>query len=174
MAHQLKIFVAAGMLAMSCTAANAQGAFQPFDLGTVMMQAEQIKAARQQQQLMQLQIDAQTRQMAAEEKRQEKARETSTDVSADDKAVLEHYWKAIKYRRYHWPDFDQVVFRDNVHITMDMLGLMAETDHAADLTYYLATHADSTAYISQLSLPDAAKALRSIEDMLTAAENAKP
>jgi uridylate kinase len=71
------------------------------------------------------------------------------------------YFDAIKYRRYRRPDFYMATV--GLRLTTDMMGLMAESCNAADITYYLGQHKDRAALISARPLPNAGAAITDIE-----------
>ena len=70
--------------------------------------------------------------------------------------------KAILYRRFKWPDFDEVAFAPGVQVTPDMLGLMAESRYAADIAYYLGKHQERSAQIARMPRRDQASAISAI------------
>jgi hypothetical protein len=77
--------------------------------------------------------------------------------------AAQRFLEAIKYRRYKWADFDAVVFRDDLEVTPDMVGLMAESRYAADIAYYLGSHPDVSSKIAHMPLSDAGPAIFGIE-----------
>ena len=87
----------------------------------------------------------------------------SSSVPKNEQLLLEKFQTAIRYRRYRWKDFDEVVFAQDLKISMDMVGLMAESPNAADIAYYLGTHKEEAASISKMSLPAAAQEIFAIE-----------
>jgi hypothetical protein len=71
-----------------------------------------------------------------------------------------------------FPDYAAVVFEGDVAITPDMVRLMAGSDYAADIAYYLGTHKAEAKAIAMLPLLDAARAIDGIEARIRAsAEN---
>jgi hypothetical protein len=74
--------------------------------------------------------------------------------------------KVFKYRRYKYEDFNEVVYDDNLSITLDMIALMSESEYAADIAYYLGKHPDETAAVSKMALPQAGAAIFAIEEKL--------
>lgn len=67
-----------------------------------------------------------------------------------------------------FPDFSAVVFDSDVSITPDMVRLMAGSDFAADIAYYLGTHKAEARAIAMLPLLDAARAIDTIESKVRA------
>jgi len=67
-----------------------------------------------------------------------------------------------------YPDFAAVVFESDVAITPDMVKLMAGSEFAADIAYYLGTHKAEARAIAMLPLLDAARAIDSIEAQIKA------
>ena len=58
------------------------------------------------------------------------------------------FLERIKYRRYRWEDFDDVVFAPDLQISRDMVGLMTESRYAADIAYFLGKNPQITAEIA--------------------------
>lgn len=73
------------------------------------------------------------------------------------------FLEAVKPRKRHYRDFDQVVLRGNTPMTADVLGLMAQSPYAADLAYYLAKHPDEALAVTQMEPAQASDALRRLE-----------
>ena len=61
-----------------------------------------------------------------------------------------------------------MVFESDVAITPDMVRLMAGSDYAADIAYYLGKHKAEARAIAMLPLLDAARAIDAIEARLKA------
>jgi hypothetical protein len=55
------------------------------------------------------------------------------------------------------------VSADGLQINDDMVALMAESEYAADIAYYLGKHPDEAARISRMPLQDAGPAIFAIE-----------
>lgn len=155
---------------------RAQPSSRSFDLGRALLQAEQIRQLqleneRRAEELRRAQEHAAVAATAEDAARTPAATADKTmQPSAVDAAILQKFDQAIRYRRYRWKDFDQVVFAPDVSISMDMVGLMAESPIAADIAYYLGTHKDDAARISALPLPTAAREIFAIEEKLQATQ----
>ena len=103
-----------------------------------------------------------------EEQRQ---REERQRLDAQSQARVARFMEAIKHRRHHFADFDQVVIRGNTPATPEMLGLMAESPYAADIAYYLGKHPEESKAITLMAPAEAASAVRHLAATI-AAENA--
>jgi hypothetical protein len=80
----------------------------------------------------------------------------------------ERFKAAIKYRRFRWPDFDEVAFAPGVRVTTGMIGFMAESRYAADIAYYLGKHQERSAEIAGMPLRSQAAAIADIEAKVSA------
>ena len=127
----------------------------PFDLGKVLRNAAEIQ-----------QIQEETRTQQLENDRRE--RELGYVGQEDTKEVALRFSEAIKYRRYKWDDFDDVVMNPDLKISLDMVALMAESQYAADIAYYLGNHLEESKEISRMQLPWAGKAIFAIEKEIIA------
>ena len=130
-----------------------------FNYGEVLRDAAEIRALEEQTRA--LEIDNQRRQ--EEQRRQAASRNASDEQAAE---IAQRFSEAIQYRRYRWDDFDEVVFDEELQISLDMVALMAESRYAADIAYYLGKHPEESARISQMPLPEAGKAIFDIEELV--------
>jgi hypothetical protein len=121
---------------------------QPDIIGT-MRQGEEIRLLREQ-----------TRMLELENQKRE------SELQTDDDRVRARFQEAIKYRRFRWDDFDTVAF-SNDDVTIDMIGLMAESKLAADIAYYLGQNRRESKKISRMPIEEAAKAIFAIEALLS-------
>jgi len=78
--------------------------------------------------------------------------------------ALREWLKAAGPRLHLFPDFDKVVFSNDVSITDEMIRLMAGSPYAADIAYYFGTHKTESKAVSQMPLLEAARAISSIEE----------
>ena len=127
----------------------------PFDLGRVLRDASVINQIRE---------ETRTQQLENERREQELSYQ-------DPNAMAIRFSEAIKYRRYKWDDFDVVVLNPDLQISTDMVALMAESRYAADIAYYLGNHLEESASISHMQLPQAGKAIFSIEKAISESLN---
>ena len=134
---------------------HAQFTTSPFDLGKVLRNAAEIQ-----------QIQEETRTQHLENERRE--RELRDVGQQDANEIALRFYEAIKYRRYKWDDFDEVVMNPDLQISMDMVALMVESQYAADIAYYLGSHLEESEVISRMKLPWAGKAIFSIETEIIA------
>jgi hypothetical protein len=82
---------------------------------------------------------------------------------ASSDPYLQEWMAKAQPRMGLYPDFAVVVFESHVAITPDMVRLMAGSDYAADIAYYLGTHKAEARAIAMLPLLDAARAIDAIE-----------
>jgi len=76
--------------------------------------------------------------------------------------------KSAQPRMHLFPDFQQVVFSQDLAISDDMIEIMAPSPFAADIAYYLGTHKIEAMAIKTMSLADASQAISGIESRLLA------
>lgn len=88
--------------------------------------------------------------------------------------IFSKWLERAKPRMGLYPDFAKVVFESDVAITPDMVLLMATSDYAADIAYYLGTHKAESLAIARLPLLEAAKALDDIERKVKLSAPDKP
>ena len=168
--------------------------FQPVQIQSpfeMMQQMERLKSMRLQNEQMEAQQREQTRlreldnQRQTEQRSQElaerqrlAAQKTAEELSlrdANEKIAekpkqpdpfMVEWLKAAAPRMGLFSDFDSVVFAPDVAINVDMIRLMTPSTFAADIAYYLGTHKTEALAISNMNLPDAAKAITRIETRL--------
>jgi len=137
----------------------------PFDQYSKMMnaqaQAEQAAAQRRlvEEQIRAMQLENQKREEAA---KQAQRPQTVTDSPPH----LIAWFKAAQPRMHLFPDFQQVVFSQDVAISDDMVKIMASSRFAADIAYYLGTNKMESVAIKSMPLLDAARAISDIEKRL--------
>ena len=99
--------------------------------------------------------------------REESSREQQT---AEEKSAIAQGYNTIDERmeegREKYPDFDQVVMNKEVPISDPMVDILAESEDAADVLYYLGKHPDESAEIAALSPVAAAHRLGRIAERL--------
>jgi hypothetical protein len=167
------------------TSLLAQGSYgngNTFNYGQILQNTEQIRAMRQrrelehqryQQQQQQQQQEAWERERLLREdaqrrelqQQQQQAQKPPATTHAPQE-IISRFESIIKYRRYKYEDFNEVVYDDNLSITLDMIALMSESEYAADIAYYLGKHPDETAAVSKMALPQAGAAIFAIEEKL--------
>lgn len=76
---------------------------------------------------------------------------------------LDKWLISAQPRMHLYKDFDKVVFAPDVPISESMIDLMSDSQYAADIAYYLATHKIESLAISKMNSFSAAKALAVIE-----------
>jgi hypothetical protein len=129
----------------------------PVNVGQAVLQAEQARLLREMTAALKQDREAAAAAAAAEQPAQ--------PATA---AVVDRFMAAIKYRRYRWPDFDATVFRPDLPMTQDMVGLMAESPLAADIAYHLGKNPGEAAAIAAMPLPDAGRAIFALEARIRA------
>jgi hypothetical protein len=87
---------------------------------------------------------------------------------ASSDPYLQEWMAKAQPRMGLYPDFAAVVFESDVAITPDMVKLMAGSEFAADIAYYLGTHKAEARAIAMLPLLDAARAIDAIEAQIKA------
>jgi hypothetical protein len=134
--------------------------------------AAQLENQRREQEILALRLENQRATAALRaETEQLQASDSGQSPTAAIQALTpeqKQFKDAIMYRRFKWPDFDQVAFAPGVQVTADMLGFMAESRYAADIAYYLGKHQGRSAQIAKMSLPDQAAAITDIEAKVSA------
>lgn len=132
----------------------------------------EIDRQRAENQLLQEKVRAQqleNEQRAQDLQRAQQKQETQAQVQAASDApnapaaILARYQEAIKYRQYRWNDFEKVTTAPELQLSLDMVALIAESRYAADIVYYLGKHPEESAAISKMALPDAGRAIFSLE-----------
>jgi hypothetical protein len=120
-------------------------------------------------------IDLERERLELERQRLDADRQRSRDLSGQPGAsvptppatvsdpYLQEWLTKAQPRMGLYPDFAAVVFESDVAITPDMVKLMAGSEFAADIAYYLGTHKAEARAIAMLPLLDAARAIDAIE-----------
>ncbi len=132
---------------------NIPRMFSPFEFSTLMLQKQQLDLA-----------ESEARRAAQEDRnRQAPVAPPPPKHSEQVDPAMREWLKAAAPRLHLFPDFDKVVYANNVSITIDMIRLMAGSPYAADIAYYLATHKTESLAVSQMPLLEAARAVSAIE-----------
>ncbi len=124
-------------------------------------QFEALRAARAQADI----AESQARRAAQEDRNRQApvaAAPPPKNSEQDDQAMRE-WLKAAGPRLHLFPDFDKVVYANDVSITIEMIRLMAGSPYAADIAYYFGTHKTESLAVSQMPLLEAARAVSAIE-----------
>jgi len=88
----------------------------------------------------------------AELKWREKEAERQKEQEAAQKAASEAQWRArLQVAETKYPDFLKVVGAADMFVPNAVLQYITESDHGADLTYYLANHPEEAKEIAKLS-----------------------
>ena len=133
--------------------------FNPVVIQNPMNQYQQLQQIRANQAI----ADQIQEQRAAEAQRQRNLADASRRQSTNEAEIAEA-WKAKALKRSHlYPDFEQVVFANDVTFTMDMIKLMAMSEYAADIAYYFGTHKIEAVAVANMPILDAANRISSIE-----------
>ena len=114
-------------------------------------------------------IEEQTRSLQLENsRREEQARVTQNPNHSGVAAPHMQQWLRSAQPRMHlFPNFDQIVFTQDLAITDDMIRIMAGSQYAADIAYYLGTHKMEAVAISRMTILDAARSISDIEKRIT-------
>lgn len=133
--------------------------FNPVQIQNPMIQYQQIQQIRANQAI----ADQIQEQRAADEQRRRNQEAAARRNSANE-ADLAAAWreKAMK-RSYLYPDFEQVVFAEDVTFTIDMIRVMAVSDYAADIAYYFGKNKIEAMAVANMPMVEAAKSIASIE-----------
>jgi hypothetical protein len=136
------------------------------------MQMQQMRIMRQQEEALRLANEQARQQMEPAQAAASlpSGPQPAAPPPANAQEIYDRWLNAVKYRRYKWPDFDAVVFANDVPITLDMVALMAESKYAADIAYFLGTQKGAAAEISRMPLPEAGRIIFEIEKKLAAEE----
>lgn len=131
----------------------------------------QLRRARQEQERIELERERLELERQRLEAERQRPRELSGQPGASSPGApapvadpyLQEWLAKAQPRMGRFPDFSAVVFESDVTITPDMVRLMAGSDFAADIAYYLGTHKAEARAIAMLPLLDAARAIDEIE-----------
>lgn len=132
------------------------------DLLQQAQQLEQIRALRLQNEQAELQRRQMEEQRALELQRNAEQQRRAPPPPKPD-PVIDEWLRAAGPRMGLYPDFEQVVFAQDLAITTDMIRLMTPNPIAADIAYYLGTHKMESLAMSKMSLPEVAKSIERIE-----------
>ena len=142
----------------------------PFDQYSKMMnaqaQAEQAATQRRlaEEQIRAMQLENQKREEAVKQaQRPQPLVESPPHVTA--------WFRAAQPRMHLYPDFQQVVFSQDLAISDDMIKMMASSPLAADIAYYLGTNKMESVAIKSMPFLDAARAISDIEKRLIQSAN---
>jgi hypothetical protein len=151
---------------------DTYGVYQRGAQAVTDQRAAQLENQRREQEILALQLENQraTAALRSETDRLQEAASGQSPAAAVQALTPEQarFREAIMYRRFKWPDFDQVAFAPGVQVTADMLGSMAQSRYAADIAYYLGKHQGRSAEIARMSPPDQAAAITAIEARVSA------
>lgn len=131
------------------------------------LRAAQLENQRREQELLAIQLENQ-RAAAALRAESGGSQEASLLALTPEQ---QRFKEAIMYRRFKWKDFDEVAFAPGVQVTSDMLGLMSESQYAADIAYYLGKHQERSAQIAKMPLRDQSAAISDIEAKVSASSH---
>ena len=109
--------------------------------------------------------EAQRSEFEQQQHRAQKA-PSSAHQSHNKDEIISRFENAIKYRRFRYNDFDEVVYDERLQITVDMVALMSESAYAADIAYYLGKHPNEAIAVSRMELPQAGAAIFTLEKVL--------
>lgn len=135
----------------------------------MLQQAEQIRSIQLQneQAAFQLrQMEAQRRAQNLQRQQQNDERQRQSQSANQPEPVFDEWLKAAAPRMGLFPDFEKVVFANDVPITNDMIKLMTPSPLAADIAYYLGTNKLESLAISKMTLAEAARSIDRIESRL--------
>jgi hypothetical protein len=91
---------------------------------------------------------------------------TTTTQSTVPSPIIRKWLIAAQPRMHLYPDFEQVVFADDVPFTEQVIDLMSGSEYAADIAYYLGKNKIEAAAISEMPTLKAAQSIINIEDRL--------
>ena len=140
-------------------------------IAAMKMQQQQIQIQREQMEAQRRYVEEQTRaQKLANERQAAEGRQGGSGPEANerDRTAFVRWAKAVAPRKHLFPDFERVVFAVDVPISVPMLELLAESEYAADVTYYLGTNKAEAVRIAGLPFLDQAVAINEIEKRVKA------
>ncbi len=86
----------------------------------------------------------------------------------EHQGLIDKFMAAVKLRKWHYKDFDQVVTQGQTPMSTQVLELISQSYYAADIAYYLGKHPDQAMTISRVPKPAAIEAVKTIESTLIA------
>jgi hypothetical protein len=140
-------------------------------IAAMKMQQQQIDLQREQMAAQQRYAADQARaQQFADQRQAAEAVQAGSGPEANgrDRAAFVKWANAVAARKHLFPDFERVVFQEDVEISVPMVELLAESDYAADVTYHLGTNKAEAARIARLPFLDQAVAIKEIEKQVRA------
>lgn len=140
-------------------------------IAAMKMQQQQIEIQRERMEAERRFIEAQTRAQELANERQNAPPQQAgggPEVGERDRAAFIKWANAVAPRKHLFPDFERVVFAEDVDISVPMIELLAESEYAADMTYYLGTSKAEAARIARLPFLDQAVAIKEVEKQVKA------
>lgn len=107
-------------------------------------------------------MDQQTAAIQEQKRIQQSPSNSSIPAPAISDPIIDKWLIKAQPRMHLYSDFDKVVFSTDVTITKTMIELMAESEYAADIAYYLGNHKAESLAISRMSVVNAAMAISDI------------
>ena len=140
----------------------------PFDQYSRFMNAQNAQAQAEQAAAQRRFIEEQTRALQLENRRREEQalKAQAPQITNELPPFMLQWLKSAQPRMHLFPDFQQVVFSQDLAISDDMIKIMAPSPFAADIAYYLGTHKIEAMAIKTMSLADASQAISGIESRL--------
>jgi TolA-binding protein len=137
----------------------------------MMQQAEQIRSIQLQNEQAALQLRQMEEQRRAQERQRQQQieeRQKQSQSANQTDPIIDEWLKAAAPRMSLYPDFEKVVFANDLAITTDMIRLMTPSPLAADIAYYLGSNKLESLAITKMSLVEAARSIDRIEAKLKA------
>jgi len=150
---------------VASAASLAQSDSQFLDMAEIDRQRAEIKRMQAETELLQEQREAIARQSRSEQRVEPQDSTPTLPPNYSDR-LRDTFLERIKYRRYRWTDFDEVVFAEELQVSDDMVALMNESRHTADIAYYLGKNPEVSSTISKMPLPKAGRAIYEIEEFI--------
>ena len=111
-------------------------------------------------------FEEQAKALQIENTRRANASQDKTVTLSKISSPMKEWLQAASPRLHLFPDFEKVVFTQDLSITDDMIYLMAKSPLAADIAYYFGTHRIEALAISQMAYQDAARSVEQIESRI--------
>jgi vacuolar-type H+-ATPase subunit I/STV1 len=110
---------------------------------------------------------------SAERERKDEERRQQENQEREQRDAQERHretQRQLKDATKKYPDFAEVVYREDLPITQAMLDILTRFENMADVSYYLGKHPDQCADISRSGPADQALTLKDISDTIRAKE----
>lgn len=112
------------------------------------------------------QVDLEIQQEASKRQLEERKRQQEVAAKQSDDEIIKKWTAAALPRMGRYADFQQVVFAEDLRLTIPMINIMSESRYAADIAYFLGKDKEVSLQISKLDIVGARSEINRIEGLI--------